>query len=651
MDRVGALSFLDATRVTADACRGLAAAHDVGLVHRDIKPANLLYASDGSVKVADFGLAKQTLDQSRQVTQAGKIVGTPYFMSPEQCESKPIDHRSDIYSLGATYYCLLTGVNPYDAMGSIVQVMFAHCNGEILDPRQVNSSVPPACSQIVARAMAKQPSDRYQHAREMLADLEAVASTLSGTQIALPSQSGVHAAPVVSQSRRGTRLGRHGRRWALALAGGVAALGLALAGYYLGGRRPSGDDAGPAPAPVVAAAAIAPVPAGPPIRVGVLHSLSGTMAESESPVVEATLFALDELNKSGGVLGRPVEPLVRDGQSDPEAFARQADKLLSEDKVCTVFGCWTSASRKTVVPIFERHGNLLVYPVEYEGLEESPNVVYLGATPNQQIIPAARWAFAFQGKRRFFLVGSDYVFPRAANAIIRDTLAEMQAQVVGEEYLPLGSYDVKPSIEKIASSRPDVIFNTINGTTNIPFFKELRAAGITPERIPTISFSVGEEELRFLNVSEMAGDYAAWNYFQSIDSPENGRFVSRFRARYGPQRLLTDPMEAAYIGVRLWAKAVEQARTDDPNTVRQAILDQHLLAPEGDVRIDPASRHAFKTPRIGQIGTDGQFDVIWKAVKPEAPMPFPPSRTKEQWQEFLAQLYADWGSRWSAPEK
>jgi urea transport system substrate-binding protein len=643
MERGGALSVLDATRVTADACRGLAAADAVGMVHRDIKPANLLYARDGSIKIADFGLAKQTFDQTRQVTQAGKIVGTPYFMSPEQCESRPIDHRSDIYSLGATYYCMLTGTNPYDNMGSVVQVMYAHCTGPILDPRSIDARIPEVCGRIVARATAKRPEDRYQHASQMQADLEAVLATMSGMNVALPSQ----AAAAHQQSKR------FAGKYAQAIIGAAiaAAVLISIGLYTRMSGRVSNDGA---PVPVAAAASVPAAvvaPSGPPIRIGVLHSTSGTMAESESPVVDAVLMAVGELNEAGGVLGRPVEAVVRDGRSDPEVFAEQARGLLADEKIKTVFGCWTSASRKTVLPIFERHDGLLIYPVQYEGLEESPNVIYLGATPNQQIIPAVRWAFAFLGKRRFYLVGSDYVFPRAANAIIRDTLHEMNAEVVGESYLPMGTFKVTDVIQEILSSRADVVLNTINGSTNIPFFKELRAAGVSPNQLPTISFSIGEQELRLMNAAEMVGDYAAWNYFQSIDSPENRAFVERFHADYSKQRVLTDPMESAYVGVKLWARAVEQAKTDDVKAVIPAMLAQQMLAPEGEVRLDAATQHAFKTPRIGQINQHSQFDVVWEAVRPEAPQPFPPSRTKQAWQEFLADLYSGWDNHWTAPEK
>ena len=657
MERSGALSVVDATRAALDACRGLVAAHAAGLVHRDIKPANLLLTANGSVKVADFGLAKQTLDTSRNVTAAGKIVGTPYFMSPEQCESRPIDHRSDIYSLGATYYAMLTGDNPYGESASVVQVMYAHCKQAVLDPRERNPRIPPACSQIVARAMAKSPEDRYQNPAEMLADLEAVVATLSGQGIALPSQSGTHSS--VSHIPIGEHQSPR-RHWALGLSVAAFVLLAAAAAFLVLGRNPPegtvanspiGDGAAQAAGASASAAPVPPViPAGEPIRIGILHSTSGTMAESESPVVDAALLAVRQLNESGGVLGRPVEAVVRDGRSDPAVFATEAERLITEDQVSTVFGCWTSASRKTVVPIFEQHDHLLVYPVQYEGMEESPNVVYLGATPNQQIIPAVRWAFAFLGKRRFFLVGSDYVFPRAANAVIQDTLAEMNAEVVGEQYVPLGTYDVAELVEAVVAAEPDVILNTINGSTNMPFFKALRSAGITAAKVPTISFSIGEQELRLMNVAEMDGDYAAWNYFQSIESPENHDFVKQFHDQYSPQRVVTDPMEAAYVGVRLWAKAVEQAGSAETAAIRRALLDQHLLAPEGDMRIDPATHHTFKTPRIGRITGDGQFEVVQRAVKPEPPQPFPPSRTREQWQQFLDDLYVGWGHRWSAPQ-
>ena len=646
LERQGALSVLAATQITADACKGLSAAHRVGLVHRDIKPANLLRAPDGSVKIADFGLAKQIIGATMQLTREGAVAGTPYYMSPEQCESRPVDARSDLYSLGATYYSLLTGAHPYEESGSIVQIMFSHVGGPPLDPRKIKPALPAACTQIVQKATAKKLEERYQSADEMLADLNAVIATLSGaTEIALPSRSGAShaavapafAAPVATKTNR--------RLWLAAA--GLGAIGLAAgAGGFMLLR-----DTDPVAAAGANAAALPVTSTGPPILVGVLHSLTGSMEESESPVVDATLLSIEELNRAGGVLGRPVKAIVRDGRSEPSVFAEQAHKLITEDKVCTIFGCWTSAARKTIVPIIERHNGLLMYPVQYEGLEESPNVVYLGAVPNQQITPALAWLFAFKQKRKFFLVGSDYVFPRAANAIIRDEIKKLGGEIVGEEYLPLGSFDVQPVVDKIAAAKPDAILNTINGDTNVPFFARLRAAKLTPDVVSTISFSVGEHELRRLDPTTMAGDYAAWNYFQSLGGEANQQFVTAFREKYGPQRSVTDPMEAAYVGVKLWAAAVEQAGTCETDKIRTALRGQKYAAPEGEITICPEMLHAFKTPRIGQITADGQFEVAWSDVKPERPQPFPTSRTRGEWETFLSELYRGWGDQWAAPVK
>ena len=389
---------------------------------------------------------------------------------------------------------------------------------------------------------------------------------------------------------------------------------------------------------------------GNPIRVGVLHSLSGTMSISETAVVDATLLAVEELNEQGGVLGRRVEAVVADGHSDWPTFAREAERLIVQEKVSVVFGCWTSASRKTVKPIFEKHGHLLFYPVQYEGLEQSKNIVYTGAAPNQQIIPAVKWCFDNLGKR-FFLVGSDYVFPRTANAIIKDQLAALRGTVVGEAYILLGSSEVKEVVRQIVQARPEVILNTINGDTNVAFFRELRAAGITPEKAPTMSFSVAECELQILGVQNMVGDYACWNYFQSLDSEENRRFVQRFRRKYGPHRVTDDPMEAAYLGVHLWSQAVAEAGTDEVSRVRKAVANQTVRAPEGMVYTNAENNHTWKTVRIGKIQADGQFAVVWSSEKPVRPVPYPVYRSASEWEKFLTELYENWGKQWANPGK
>lgn len=388
----------------------------------------------------------------------------------------------------------------------------------------------------------------------------------------------------------------------------------------------------------------------PPIRVGILHSMSGTMAISEAAVVNAETMAIDEINAAGGILGRRVEAVVVDGKSDAATFAREAERLISEEKVCTVFGCWTSASRKTVVPVFEKYNHLLVYPLQYEGLEQSPNVIYVGAAPNQQIIPAVKWCSDNIGKR-FFLIGSDYVFPRTANAIIRDQITAGGGDIVGEEYLLLGSRDVDAAVAKIVAAKPSVILNTINGDSNVAFFKALRAAGLTPDKVPTLSFSLAEDELRTLDVSNMVGDYAAWNYFQSIPSETNRDFVARFKAKFGANRTTDDPVEAGYVGVRLWAQAVADAGTDDVRLIREHFRRQSLEAPSGIVYVDPETQHTWKVVRIGRIRGDGQFDIVWNSESPIRPVPFPVYRSRAQWNELLSGLNAGWGGAWANPGK
>jgi len=385
-----------------------------------------------------------------------------------------------------------------------------------------------------------------------------------------------------------------------------------------------------------------------PIKVGILHSLTGTMAISEKAVVDATLLAIEEINTKGGVLGRQIEPIVVDGRSDWPTFAIEARRLITDEKVSVVFGCWTSASRKTVKPIFESHNHLLFYPVQYEGLEQSPNIIYTGAAPNQQIIPAVKWSLDNLGKR-IFLVGSDYVFPRTANAIIKDQVTALRGHILGEEYILLGSTDVEGVIEKIVQTAPDVILNTINGDTNVAFFKALRRAGITPDKTPTMSFSIAEDELRTMPAQDPVGDYASWNYFQSVDSASNKSFVQRFKQAYGTDRVTDDPIEAGYFGVFLWAQAVREAGTDNVEAVHKTIKTQSLQAPQGMVYIDADNNHTWKTVRIGRIIDEGQFDIVWNSEKPVRPVPYPVYRSRTQWEGFLQGLYEGWGQNWANP--
>jgi urea transport system substrate-binding protein len=373
------------------------------------------------------------------------------------------------------------------------------------------------------------------------------------------------------------------------------------------------------------------------------------MALSERPVIDAVLLAVAEINARGGLLGRPVEPVLADGESDEAAFARQAEKLIREDHVCTIFGCWTSASRKAVVPVVERYDHLLVYPVQYEGLEQSPNVVYLGPVPNQQIVPALRWLVGFEGKRRWFLVGSDYVFPVTANAIIRDEARARGCDIVGEKYLLLGSTDVADVVRRVGEARPELIVNTINGDTNVAFFRSLRQARVTSKDTPTLSFSISEQELSALGPRAAAGDYVAASYFQSLDTPPNREFLHRFGERYGTERVVSSPMETAYTGVHLWAQAVQAAGRDDARAIREALGGQQYDSPQGPVQIDQESRHAVQFSRVGRVNEAGRLVEVYRSPQPVPPEPFPPARGREAWAAFLDSWHQRWGGRWSNP--
>ncbi|SFF44176.1 urea transport system substrate-binding protein [Paenibacillus algorifonticola] len=355
------------------------------------------------------------------------------------------------------------------------------------------------------------------------------------------------------------------------------------------------------------------------IKVGILHSLSGTMAISEVSVRDAELMAIEEINAAGGVLGTQIVPVVEDGASDWPTFAEKARKLISEDKVATVFGGWTSSSRKAMKPVFEELNGLLWYPVQYEGLEASPNIFYTGATTNQQIVPAVDWLLENRGKK-MYLLGSDYVFPRTANLIIKEQLKAKGGELVGEEYTPLGHTDYSTIISKIKEAEPDIVFNTLNGDSNVAFFKQLKDAGISAQDLTTLSVSVAEEEIRGIGVDVLEGHLAAWNYYQTTDTPANAAFVANYKKKYGEDRVTADPIEAGYTAVYLWKAAVEKAGSTDVAKVKEAAKELEWDAPEGKVRIDGETQHIYKTVRIGEVQADGQFKELWnsgEAVKPD----------------------------------
>ena len=380
---------------------------------------------------------------------------------------------------------------------------------------------------------------------------------------------------------------------------------------------------------------VAPIP----IRIGVLHSLTGTMAANERPLVDALRLATEEINDAGGLLGRPLELVETDGRSDERVFAAEAERLIVAEKVSVLFACWTSACRKAVKPVVEKHQHLLFYPVQYEGLEQSPNIVYTGAAPNQQIIPGARWAMDTFGKR-VYLVGSDYIFPRAANHLIRDLASAVGASIAAERYAPLGSSDWQAVSEEIKRLNPDFILNTINGESNAHFFRALHAAGL--QTIPVLSFSIAEGELQTMRAeSYHPKHYAVWGYFQSLPTPANQRFVEEFKARFGEERVTSDPIEASYNGLHLWANAVRELGRDEPRQINRAIGRQSVPGPSGVVAIDAATRHLWRWVRIGHALPDGQFEPIQTSAMTLRPTPFPAYRSRAEWQTLVEEVAAD----------
>ncbi len=391
------------------------------------------------------------------------------------------------------------------------------------------------------------------------------------------------------------------------------------------------------------------------IKVGILHSLSGTMAISETSLKDVALMTIEEINANGGVLGKQLEPIVIDPASDWPLFAEKARELLQKDKVAVVFGCWTSVSRKSVLPVFEELNGLLFYPVQYEGEESSFNVFYTGAAPNQQAIPAVEYLMSEDGggAKRFVLLGTDYVYPRTTNKILQAFLHSkgISDADIWETYTPFGHSDyqtIVANIKKFAAGTPTAVISTINGDSNVPFYKELANQGLSAVDIPVIAFSVGEEELRGIDTEPLIGHLAAWNYFMSIDSSENQAFIKKWKDYVkrnnltgGDSRVTNDPMEATYIGINMWKQAVEQAGTTNIDAVRQALGYQTFTSPSGfAIKMDAKNHHLHKPVFIGEITEDGQFDVVWKTegpIRAQAWSPYLPDSAKK---------VADWTYPW-----
>jgi urea transport system substrate-binding protein len=663
--RDGWLPVAEALAIAREVAEGLAIVHDRGLIHRDIKPANIWLArtparSGHSVKLIDFGIARAA-EGSSSLTSFGQVIGTPAYMAPEQAAGQPTGTRADLFGLGCVLYQMITGRAPFDQAGTdTLAVLQAVLTGTAPDVQEQAPHLSAPVAGLIRQLLAPAPDDRPASAQTVVEQLRRLEREerhgAARTRV-------LAAAAAAGTALRG--LPRRPRLLGLLLGGlaVVAALAVGVVTTYYklrpGGApangRPAEDQPGDRPA----------VLSGPPIKIGFLFSLSGPLAIHEQPVSAAAHLAAEEINAQGGVLGRPVEVLDADGASDTAVFVRQARRLLREEKVEALFGCWTSAARKGVAAECAQADRLLFYPCQYEGLEDSPQVAYLGGTPNQTAIPLVHYAYTQLRKRRFFLVGTETVYSHALGEILRHEIEDKKeglgASVLGTRYLPLGDTTAGAAIAAEVKAavgdepKPDVlVISSLDSTADLALCHALRQAGLAPPRVPTAWLLIGETELALFRPGDVVGDYTAACYFESLDTPANRAFVRRMRQRYRQMPGVNDAMETAYMGVFLWQQAVQKAASLQTPAVREALRGLSVAAPEGPIRIDPVNLHAWRTARVGEVARTGpggalQFEIVFQSPRPVNPEPFLPWRTRQQWDDYLKQLYTRWGNAWEKP--
>jgi urea transport system substrate-binding protein len=389
----------------------------------------------------------------------------------------------------------------------------------------------------------------------------------------------------------------------------------------------------------------------PPIVVGLVHSQTGPLAISEGSLLDAEILALEEINARNLIPGRLVKWEKADGRSDPTAFASQARRLLEDVKVDVIIGGLTAECRKAMVAEVEARDGLLLFPANFEGIERSPNVIYAGGSANQVIVPAVRWAIDALRARKFFVIGSEEVSSRCSAEIAKDAIKASAGDLLGQSYLPLTGGDTSPLVEEIARVKPDVVLNFLVGDSNVGFYTALKRAGLGPDKLAAVNFTIAEDELRRFPSGEVAGHYAAWSYFQSLARKENAEFIRKFKARYpDDNRTISDSMVASYNAVMIWAQAVQEAETGQAKVVLRHFDRQSFDGPEGIVTIDPESRIAWRPFHVGKARLDGQFDVVWSISKPIHPETYVATRSRAQWDMLLTELKAGWGGRWSSSE-
>lgn len=638
----------DVLRIGRETATGLAAAHAKKLIHRDIKPANLWLetlhegGTEVRVKILDFGLARP-VDRDGSITQSGTILGTPYYMSPEQARSQAVDARSDLFSLGVVLYQLCTGKLPFSGKNvtAVLTSLAVDVPPPILDQYP---HVPKPLADLIMWLLEKDPSLRPQSAEQVVAALRAI-------EAKLPEDRGMQQRSGVREVAHIPTLGPNGlantlpnpklkprnsaRNWRRAIVFSTAIFGAILGIwttiFYMAAESAHRHAQGVAHKT--------------PIRLGVLYSKTGRMAVSERQVLDGVNLAVQELNENGGVLGRPIEVVAEDCKSDERVAALTAKKLIAEDHVNALFGCWTSASRKAVASIVEQNDRLLFNPTSFEGLEASPNVIYGGALPNQQVLPALRWTRGFLNTSRWFLIGLDAIHSRGTHAVIRDDLANLGATIVGEELFSVENTGIGDFLARVEAAKPDLFVNTIKGDTNVLLFRGLNAFSAT-NKIPVLSFAVSEDELSSLTSEQLEGHYASNTYFHSIDSSRNREFLKRVAQRFGPDYIVSDQMQTTYALVHLWALAASKAETDETKAVREALRGLDYDAPQGRVTVDPATQQLVQTIRVGSMGKSGKFEDVYVSPQRIRPDPFPNTRTRSEWDSFTNGLFERWGQRW-----
>ncbi|MFO0876715.1 MAG: bifunctional serine/threonine-protein kinase/ABC transporter substrate-binding protein [Gemmataceae bacterium] len=630
------LPLPDAIAYAREAAEGLVVAHEAGLVHRDIKPANIWLESRNGVfqrvKLIDFGIARRVLQDSN-LTTAGQILGTPMYMAPEQAAGRPVDARTDIYSLGCVLFQMITGRAPFDGREPHTMALLeAVVKGETPRVSLEAPDLPAPVARLVQAMMSREPAQRPSSAREVIslldeAEAECRHSGLSQVKVNPPSKRHLIRRPGIV----GIWLGII-----------TISLALAVSGYAFLSRfiqpspHGSGKNAGE-------------VPTREPLKVGIIHSLSGPLAFHERPVARATRFAIEEINKAGGILGREVEIYEEDGASDETVFTTRARQLIEETGVEVLFGCWSSSARKRVADICQHHDRLLFYPALSEGLDDSPNVVTLGALPNQSLTPLVQWLMRERRRQKFFLIATETLYCHVVNSMLKHDIEQGGGKVVGTSFSVPEEGDFSRIVQEIKSSGADVLINTIDGQRTLQLARALRQAGITPNKVPTVWVSLSECELGHFDLKDMLGDLTVGGYFESLATAENKAFVSRFRKHFGPAERVNDPMQTAYFGVYLWKNAVEKAGSTELRVLRKTLREERVDAPEGPIHMDASGHYAFRFARIAEI-IEGkslpQFQIVYSSREAIAPEPFPSWRSHEEWRTMLDALYHKWGNRW-----